>query len=78
MNQQDEGQGRKNTQTEQKNEKRLKENEEYLRECRKTTRNVVIFLSEIPEGGEEEQRIEYLFKRVMTENFPNLLRGKVT
>ena len=32
----------------------------------------------IPEGEEEEQGIENLFEKVMTENFPNLMREKVT
>ena len=32
----------------------------------------------IPEGEEEEQRIENLFEKVMMENFPNLMREKVT
>ena len=32
----------------------------------------------IPEGEEEEQGIENLFEKVMTENFPNLRREKVT
>ena len=32
----------------------------------------------IPEGEEEEQGIEKLFEKVMMENFPNLMRGKVT
>ena len=32
----------------------------------------------IPEGEEEEQGIENLFEKVMMENFPNLMRGKVT
>ena len=32
----------------------------------------------IPEGKEEEQGIENLFERAMTENFPNLRREKVT
>ena len=31
----------------------------------------------IPEGEEEEQGIENLFEKVMTENFPNLMREKV-
>ena len=31
----------------------------------------------IPEG-EEEQGIEHLFEKVMMENFPNLMREKVT
>ena len=32
----------------------------------------------IPEGEEEEQRIENLFEKVMMENFPNLMREKAT
>ena len=31
----------------------------------------------IPEGEEEEQGIENLFEKLMTENFPNLMREKV-
>ena len=32
----------------------------------------------IPEGEEEGQGIENLFEKVMMENFPNLMREKVT
>ena len=32
----------------------------------------------VPEGGEEEPGIENLFEKVMMENFPNLMREKVT
>ena len=32
----------------------------------------------IPEGQEKEQGIENLFEKVMMENFPNLMRQKVT
>ena len=32
----------------------------------------------IPEGEEEEQGIENLFEKVTMENFPNLMREKVT
>ena len=32
----------------------------------------------IPEGEQEEQGIENLFEKVMMENFPNLMREKVT
>ena len=32
----------------------------------------------VPEGEEEEQGIENLFEKVMMENFPNLMREKVT
>ena len=32
----------------------------------------------IPEGEEEEQGIENLFEKVMMENFPHLMKEKVT
>ena len=32
----------------------------------------------IPEGEEEEQGIENLFEKVIMENFPNLMREKIT
>ena len=32
----------------------------------------------IPEGEEEEQGIENLFEKAIMENFPNLMREKVT
>ena len=32
----------------------------------------------IPEGEEEEHEVENLFEKVMMENFPNLMREKVT
>ena len=32
----------------------------------------------IPEGEEEEQGTENLFKKVVVKNFPNLMREKVT
>ena len=37
-----------------------------------------IHVIRIPEEEEEEQGIENLFEKVMMENFPNLLREKVT
>ena len=37
-----------------------------------------IHIIRITEGEEEEQGIENLFEKVMMENFPNLMREKVT
>ena len=37
-----------------------------------------IHIRRTPEGEEEEQGIENLFEKVMMENFPNLMREKVT
>ena len=63
------------TQNEQENEKRLRKNEEGLREMQDNMKRNNIRIIGIPEGG-EEQGIENLFEKVMTENFPNLLREK--
>ena len=71
--------GRKNTQNEQENEKRLRKNEEELREMQDNMKHETtcnnIHIIEIPEGEED---IENLFEKVMMENFPNLMRRKVT
>ena len=37
-----------------------------------------ILIIGIPEGEEEEQWIESLFEKLMMENFPNLMKEKVT
>ena len=37
-----------------------------------------ICITGIPEREEKEQEIETLFEKIMTENFPNLERGKAT
>ena len=68
----------KNTQNEQGKEKRLRKNEEGLREMQDNMKHNNIFVIGIPEGEEEEQGIENLFERVMMENYPNLMREKVT
>ena len=68
----------KNTQKEQEKEKRLRKNEEGLREIQDNMKPDNICIIGIPEGQEEEQGIENLFEKVMMENFPNLMREKVT
>ena len=68
----------KNTQKEQEKEKRLRKNEEGLREMQDKMKCNNIHIIGIPEGEEEEQGIENLFQKVMMENFPNLVREKVT
>ena len=37
-----------------------------------------ICIIRIPEGEEEDQGIENLFEKVMMENFPKMMREKVT
>ena len=68
----------KNTQKEQEKEKKLRKNEEGLREMQDNMKCNNIHMIGIPEGEEEEQGIENLLEKVMMENFPNLMREKVT
>ena len=49
-----------------------------LRELENNIKRNNICIIGIPEGEEEEQGIENLFEKVMMENFPNLMREKVT
>ena len=67
----------KNTQKEQEKEKRLRKSEEGLREMQDNMKCNNICIIEIPER-EEEQGTENLFEKVIMENFPNLMREKVT
>ena len=67
----------KNTQKDKEKEKRLRENEEVVRELQNNMKCNNIHIIGIPEG-EEEHEIENLFEKVMMENFPNLMREKVT
>ena len=55
----------------------LRKSEEALREMQENVKPSNIHIMGIPEG-KEEQRIENLFEKVMMENFPNLMREKVT
>ena len=68
----------KTSQKQQEKDKRLRKNEEGLRELQednmKHNKIHIIGISE----REEEDGIEDLFEKVMMENFPNLMREKVT
>ena len=66
----------KNTKKEQEKEKRLRNNEERVREMQNNMTRTNICIIGIPE--EEEKGIENLFEKVIMENFPNLMREKVT
>ena len=69
--------GKKNCQKEQEKRKTPKKNEEGLREMQDNMKHNDIHIIGIPEG-EEDQRIETRFEKVMMENFPNLMREKIT
>uniref|UniRef100_A0A9L0SFB0 L1 transposable element RRM domain-containing protein n=1 Tax=Equus caballus TaxID=9796 RepID=A0A9L0SFB0_HORSE len=61
-------------QAEEEREARLKRNEETLRELSDTIRRCNVRIIGIPEGEEKEKGAENLFKEIMAENFPNLVR----
>ena len=68
----------KSTQKEQEKEKRLRKNEEGLREIQDNMKHNNICKIGITGRENEEQGVENLFEKVMMENFPNLMREKVT
>ena len=79
MDKQTGGQGKKkNTEKDQEKEKRLKKNEEGLREMQDNMKRNNIGIIGIPEAEEEEQGRENMFEKVMMEIFPNLMIEKVT
>ena len=69
-----------NTHSEQPHEKKTKsqKNTDSLRELHNNMKHNNFHIIEIPEGVEKEQRIENLFEKIMTENFPNMVRKRVT
>ena len=67
----------KNIQYKQQNEKRLKNDEDSLEEHWDNIKCNHICIIRILEGEEKEQGIENLFEKIMTENFPNLVKEKV-
>ena len=49
-----------------------------MKELRDNMKRNNIHIIGMPEGEEEEQWIENLFEKVMMENFPNLMREKLS
>ena len=58
--------------------RKCKRNEEELKEMQDNMKCNNIRIIGMPEKEEEEQGIENVFEKVMMENFPNLMREKVT
>ena len=63
-----------NIQPEQNEETRIQKNEERLRNLQDNLKWSTIWIIEVPEGEEEDQEIKKLFKKIMKENFPNLVK----
>ena len=64
----------RNSQPEKNVETRIQKNEERLRNLQDISKRSNIRIIGVPEGEEEEQKIENLFEQIMKENFPNLQR----
>ena len=64
----------RNSQPEKNEETRIQKNEERLRNLQDIFKCSSIRIIGVPEGEEEEQKIENLFEQIMKENFPNLAK----
>ena len=63
---------------EQKREKRLKTNEESLRELWDNIKSTNIHIIGVPEGEEREKETEKIFQEIIAENFPNMGKESLT
>ena len=63
-----------NIQPEKNEETRTQKNEERVRNLQDILKRPNIRIIGVPEGEEEEQKIENLFEQIMKENFPSLER----
>ena len=64
----------RNIQPEKNEETRIRKNEERLRNLQDILKHSNIQIIGVPEGEEEEQKIENLFEQIMKENFPRLAK----
>ena len=64
----------RNIQPEKKEETIIWKNEERLRNLRRILKHSNMRIIGVPEGEEEEQKIENLFEQIMKENFPSLAK----
>ena len=66
------------TDAEQKREKRLKTNEESLREIWDNVKHTNICIIGVPEGDEREKGTEKIFQEIIAENFPHMGKEPLT
>ena len=64
----------RNIQPEKNEGTRIRKNEGRLRNLQDILKRSTIRIIGVPEGEEEEQKIENLFEQIMKENFPNLAK----
>ena len=60
------------TATEQNKEKRMKRNEDSLRDLWNNIKHTNIRMTGVPEGEEREKGPEKIFEEIIVENFPNM------
>ena len=65
----------RNIQPEKNEETRTWKNEERLRNLQDILKRSNIWIIGVPEGEEEEEKIENLFEQIMKENFPKSGKG---
>ena len=63
---------------EHRREKRLKTNEESLRELWDNVKHTNICIIGVPEGEEREKETEKIFQETIAENFPNMGKEPLT
>ena len=63
---------------EQKREKKLKTNEESLREPWDNVKCTNIHIIGVPKGEETEKETEKIFQEIIAENFPNIGKESLT
>ena len=63
---------------EQKRERRLKTNEESLRELWDNIKRTNIHIIGVPEGEEREKGTEKIFQEITAKNFPNMGKEPLT
>ena len=66
--------GKINIHLEQNEETRIQKSEERLKNLWDNLKHSNIQIIGVPEGEEQQQEIEHLFKQIMKENFPNLAK----
>ena len=66
------------TDVEHQREKRLKTNEESLRELCNNVKRTNIRIIGVPEGEEREKGTEKIFQEIIAENFPNVGKEPLT
>jgi len=66
------------TNAEQKREKRLKRNEESLRELWDNVKCTNIHIIGVPEGEEREKGTAKIFEEIIAKNFPNMGKEPLT